>query len=159
MAENAPRDVTGHHGTVMLALAYAIVAIERLPEEWRPESDKEAMRKLLEARTEEDDRNYYLTHARSHLERRGMAIEDGKLTVAPRDSGTSSPEVTAPVNPGEQGPALPGGALFLFRRLPLRYTRVPHLRVSPSPITAYLPVPRNLHGVATAVATAGFWNG
>jgi hypothetical protein len=56
----------------MKALAYAIVAIERLPYEWREESDKEDMQKLLETMTPNQvDRDTYLTGARRHLERRG----------------------------------------------------------------------------------------
>jgi hypothetical protein len=77
--------------TIRKALAYAIVAIERLPDEWREESDKEHMRKLFEAMTPGPERDYYITTARSHLERRGIAIEDGKLVPAPRDSGTVVP--------------------------------------------------------------------
>ena len=76
------------HAITCKALAYAIVAIERLPEMWREESDKEDMRRLLEAHTDEFNRNYYLTTARAHLERRGVAIEDGNLVPAPRSTGT-----------------------------------------------------------------------
>ncbi len=50
------------------------------------------MRKLLEAMTPDQvERDYYVTGARSHIERRGIAIEDGKLIPAPRDPGTVVP--------------------------------------------------------------------
>jgi hypothetical protein len=83
-------NITGRdHSTICKALAYAIVAIERLPDEWQEWSDKEDMGKLLEARCpDEYTRNHYITVARSHLERRGVAIEDGKMVVAPRDPVT-----------------------------------------------------------------------
>jgi hypothetical protein len=38
-----------NHSIVMTALAYAIVSIERLPEEWQQWSNKEDMRRILEA--------------------------------------------------------------------------------------------------------------
>jgi hypothetical protein len=86
-------NVTGRDGLiVMKALAYAIVAIERLPDKWQEWSDKEGMRKLLDAMTsDQDERDWYLLGARLHLEHRGLAFEGGRAVLAPLDSGTVVP--------------------------------------------------------------------
>jgi hypothetical protein len=60
-----------------------IGAIERLPEEWQEWSVKEDMTKLLNAISRHPD--YYFVTARSHIERRGVAIKAGELTVADRE--------------------------------------------------------------------------
>jgi hypothetical protein len=79
--------VTGRdHAAICKALAYAIVAIERLPDLWQEWSDKEDMRALLDVIAGKD-RDYYITTARAHLERRGVAIENGQLVPGPRESG------------------------------------------------------------------------
>ncbi len=80
-------EITGRDGYIFCtALAYAIIAIERLPERWQERSDKEDMKKLLEAATSTPD--YYLLQARSHLEQRGLTIdEDGELGLADPGSG------------------------------------------------------------------------
>jgi hypothetical protein len=83
--------ITGRDHTIICkALAYAIVAIEHLPEKWQEWSDKEDMRALLDAMAGED-RDYIITTARSHLERRGVVVEDGKLVLRARESGTVVP--------------------------------------------------------------------
>jgi hypothetical protein len=86
-AYSTGREITGHDGHIFCtALAYAIIAIERLPEKWQERSDKEDMKKLLEAATSTPD--YYLLQARSHLEQRVLTIdEDGELGDADPGSG------------------------------------------------------------------------
>jgi hypothetical protein len=80
-------NITGRdHYIICKALAYAITAIERLPDRWQEASDKEDMRRLLAAMTE--DPNHYFISARAHLERRGVTLEQGvKLRVADRPDG------------------------------------------------------------------------
>jgi hypothetical protein len=66
--------VTGRDGMILCkALAYAITAIEHLPDRWQEWSDKEDMRMLLHAMTQQAD--YYFVGARSHLERRGCQVD------------------------------------------------------------------------------------
>jgi hypothetical protein len=84
--EPSAMSITGRdHYVICKAPAYAITAIERLPDEWQEASDKEDMRRLLGAMTK--DQSYYFTSARSHLERRGVTVEQGKLRVADRPDG------------------------------------------------------------------------
>jgi hypothetical protein len=61
-------NVTGRDGYILgLALAYAILAIERLPERWQQGSDAENMRQLLDHLTERAD--FFISIARGHLQR------------------------------------------------------------------------------------------
>lgn len=79
--------VTGRDGYIIRkALAYAIETIERLPERWQEWSDKEDMKTLLAALTEQGD--FYRTGALAHIERRGIAVEEGRAVLAPRDPAT-----------------------------------------------------------------------
>jgi hypothetical protein len=76
-------DNTGRDGLIICkALAYAIAAIEALPEEWQEWSDKEDVVNLLRFYT--DNADYFMTGARSHLERRGIAVEDGEMVLGPK---------------------------------------------------------------------------
>ena len=64
--------ITGRDGYIVCkALAYAILAIERLPREWREESDKEDMKQLLEAYAGKQAW-FYLKDVRNNLECRSM---------------------------------------------------------------------------------------
>jgi hypothetical protein len=51
-----------------------------LPERWQERSDKEDMKKLLQAATSTPD--YYLLQARSHLEQRGLTIDEDTGSLA-----------------------------------------------------------------------------
>src|SRR5262245_17965682 len=90
IAKNPPQvngvSVTGRDGPVLCkALAYAITSIERLPSVWQERSDKEDMRTLLAWLVSEPAQaDFFLISARSHLDRRGIAIEDGQIILAPR---------------------------------------------------------------------------
>ena len=71
---NTDEDITGRDFSIVnKALAYAILAIERLPDKWQEASDAADMRKLLEARVGKDFAdNFLFPMARGHLERRGV---------------------------------------------------------------------------------------
>lgn len=61
------KDVTGRDGYIMRkALAYAITAIDALPQEWQEESDRKDMADLLNAYTEGASL-YFFNEARVHL--------------------------------------------------------------------------------------------
>jgi hypothetical protein len=80
-------DITGRDGFIICkALAYAIETIERLPEQWQEWSDKEDMKRLLDAITGGKP-DFYRTVARSHIERRGVKVVAGQLDVADREEG------------------------------------------------------------------------
>jgi hypothetical protein len=66
------------------ALAYAIIAIERLPEEWREASDLNDMKTLLNTYNPKLVQTLMIT-ARSHLERRGLDRGSSELRLADRD--------------------------------------------------------------------------
>ena len=71
--------------TIAKALAYAIVSIERLPEEWQATSDLNDMKTLFN--TIGPKLAHALTiSARSHLERRGIDPDSQELKLADRDS-------------------------------------------------------------------------
>jgi hypothetical protein len=77
-------NITGRDRLIMCqALAIAIVAIERLPEIWRPRSNARDMQALLDAISGGGE--HHLTMARALLARRSVATEDGKLVIPPRD--------------------------------------------------------------------------
>jgi hypothetical protein len=77
-------EVTGRDHFIMCkALAYAIVAIGRLPKEWQEQSDREDMLALLRAMARQPD--YFLTCAQSNLERRDLVVKDGQFVLAGRD--------------------------------------------------------------------------
>jgi hypothetical protein len=62
--------ITGRDLIIAKALAYAIIPIERLPEEWRETSDLNDMKTLLNTCNPKLVQTLMIT-ARSHLERRG----------------------------------------------------------------------------------------
>jgi hypothetical protein len=80
------QSVTGRDTDIIAdALAYAIITIERLPIEWREQSNADDMKRLLSA-VAPGREQFYLTKARSHIERRGLAVDNaGKLKLAERD--------------------------------------------------------------------------
>ncbi len=81
------QNITGRDGYIVCkALAYAIVTIERLPDMWQELSDRDDMKKLLDHfSTSERMTHYYMTGARSHVERRGVKIgADGQMEVGDR---------------------------------------------------------------------------
>jgi hypothetical protein len=81
------KNVTGRDGYIICkALAYAIAAIERLPEQWQEHGDREDMRALLNAVAGHGSR-YFMTAARAHLERRGVTAVDGEIALADRPTG------------------------------------------------------------------------
>jgi hypothetical protein len=78
-------EITGRDGYILRkALAYAIVAVERLPERWQERSDREDMIRLLAAI---GDGEFYLLTARAKLERRGLTSKDGRLALRQYPSG------------------------------------------------------------------------
>jgi hypothetical protein len=78
-------NVTGRDGYILAkALAFAIEVIDRLPEEWRPRSDRDDMLRLLEAiqpKAQDDLRML----ARAALQRRSITAKNGKLELADRE--------------------------------------------------------------------------
>jgi hypothetical protein len=81
------KNVTGRDGYIVCkALAYAIAAIEHLPERWQEHSDKEDMRALLNAFARHRSQ-YFMTGAQAHLERRGVTAVDGQIALADRPAG------------------------------------------------------------------------
>jgi hypothetical protein len=78
-------NITGRDGYILAkALAFAIEVIDRLPEKWRPRSDRDDMLRLLEAmqpKVHDDLR----MQARATLQRRGITAKDGKFELADRD--------------------------------------------------------------------------
>jgi hypothetical protein len=65
-------DITGRDGLIIAkALAMAIITIDRLPPEWRANSDKADMEKLLHHLTP-DGGKFQLLLARATIERRGL---------------------------------------------------------------------------------------
>jgi hypothetical protein len=73
-------NVTGRGRYVICqALAYATIAIEALPEDWRQQSDAEDMHRLL--KTLADDPDFYRLWARSHLEQCGLTASNGQLEL------------------------------------------------------------------------------
>ena len=79
-------DITGRDSYIILkALAYASITIERLPDAFQERSDRMDMIAILNA-TAGESANYFLTTARSHIERRGITVEDGQIALADRKS-------------------------------------------------------------------------
>ena len=92
ISQTAKASITRNNVIIMKALAYAIVAIERLPEQWQEWGDKEDMRALLDAMAGSAIyHDHFITEARGFLERRGFAMEDGRLVPAPREAETVVP--------------------------------------------------------------------
>jgi hypothetical protein len=80
MTAVAASSVTGRDRYIMMnALAYAIEAISRLPEQWQERSDQTDMIALLDAMTAEAD--FYRIGARGHLQQRGTTVKNGQLVV------------------------------------------------------------------------------
>jgi hypothetical protein len=76
----AAGSVTGRDRYIILnALAYAIEAISRLPEQWQERSDQSDMIALLDAMTDEAD--FYRVGARGHLQQRGITVRNGQLVL------------------------------------------------------------------------------
>lgn len=95
MKKDTTNTVTGRDGFIMAkALAYAIITIERLPERWQD------MKALLDAMTRQKP-DYFLTTARSHIERRGVEVVDGQLAVGDHTTET----LIEGVFPAERKPA------------------------------------------------------
>lgn len=83
-AKSKSQSITGRDGYVVAqALAYAIEAIEHLPDEWQEWSNKEDMKLLLNTlypRMAEDLR----IGARGHLEQMGRGAAMEKANLMPR---------------------------------------------------------------------------
>jgi hypothetical protein len=72
--------VTGRDGSILVkALAYAIEAIDRLPQQWQEWSDQREMIALLNAMSDQPD--FFRIGARGHLLRRGTTMQDGKRVL------------------------------------------------------------------------------
>jgi hypothetical protein len=79
-------EVTGRDAVILAkALAYAIEAIERLPPDWREESDCADMKTLLDHFAGVGAR-FTRMLAAGHIQRRGIGCEDGKLVLRPRNT-------------------------------------------------------------------------
>jgi hypothetical protein len=77
--------ITGRDRLIIAkALAYAVIAIERLPEEWRAASDLNDMKTLLNSFSPKLVQTLMIT-ARSHLERRGLDPDSSELKLADRN--------------------------------------------------------------------------
>jgi hypothetical protein len=75
MTAFAAGSVTGRDNYIMMnALAYAIEAISRLPEQWQERSDQMDMIALLDAMSDEAD--FYRIGARGHLQCRGTTVKN-----------------------------------------------------------------------------------
>ncbi len=84
-------NITRRDGYIMRkALAYAIEAIARLPEEWQEMSDREDMIEILETITTPPEVEFHRVSVRSKLEQRGLTIVDGKMVLMDREPPTSS---------------------------------------------------------------------
>jgi len=69
-------NVTGRDYSILVkALAYAIEAIDRLPQRWQERSDQKDMIALLDAMSDQPD--FFRIGARGHLQRRGTTMKDG----------------------------------------------------------------------------------
>jgi hypothetical protein len=80
MTAVAAGSVTGRDNYIMMnALAYAIEAISRLPEQWQERSDQKDMIALLDAMSDEAD--FYRIGARGHLQRRGTTMKNGQRVL------------------------------------------------------------------------------
>jgi CelD/BcsL family acetyltransferase involved in cellulose biosynthesis len=78
-------NVTGRDGYILAqALAFAIEVIDRLPEEWRPRSNRDDMLRLLEA-MQPKTHAALRVQARATLQRRGITAKDGRLELAARE--------------------------------------------------------------------------
>jgi hypothetical protein len=77
------------------ALAYAIETIEKLPPRWQEWSDKEDMKLLLDHMTSNPGigltSEYYHLIARSHIEHRPINMNDGNMTLGPRETADVVP--------------------------------------------------------------------
>jgi hypothetical protein len=74
-------NITGRDNWIIAkALAYALEALDRLPDEWRPGSDMLDMEKLL-AHHAGAHAATWRTEARGMLSRRGVTVENGELVV------------------------------------------------------------------------------
>ena len=87
--------ITERDGDIIAkALAYAIEAIDRLPEAWQEAeaSDRDHMLMLLQhfARPAQVAGDFRMT-ARAKLSRRGLRFENGELVLAPREPATVVP--------------------------------------------------------------------
>ena len=71
--------------TFAKALAYAIVAIERLPEKWQAFDDLAEMKALLD-RCDPKLVQVFMISARSHLERRELDSNSEELKLVDRDA-------------------------------------------------------------------------
>ncbi len=75
------QNITGRDGYIMAqALAYAIEAIEHLPDDWQEWSDKEDMKSLLNARWKVIAKDLRIG-ARGHLEQIGWSAALAKSTT------------------------------------------------------------------------------
>jgi hypothetical protein len=73
-------NVTGRDYSILVkALAYAIEAIDRLPQRWQERSDQKDMIALLDAMSDQPD--FYRIGARGHLQRRGTTMKNGKRVL------------------------------------------------------------------------------
>jgi hypothetical protein len=72
--------VTGRDRYIIVnALAYAIEAIDRLPQRWQERSDQKDMIALLDAMSDQPD--FFRIGARGHLQRRGTTMKNGKRVL------------------------------------------------------------------------------
>jgi hypothetical protein len=77
-----PTSITGRDGYIIAqALAYAIVAIDQLPEERQEFSNQQGMRALLHY-CAGDSADFHMVNARSHIENRALEVVDGQLQLA-----------------------------------------------------------------------------
>ena len=73
-------NVTGRDYSILVkALAYAIEAIDRLPQRWQERSDQKDMIALLDAMSDQPD--FFRIGARGHLQRRGTTMKDGQRVL------------------------------------------------------------------------------
>jgi hypothetical protein len=80
MTAVAAGSVTGRDNYIIIsALAYAIEAIDRLPQRWQEWSDRRDMIALLDAMSDQPD--FFRVGARGHLLRRGTTMQDGKRVL------------------------------------------------------------------------------
>ena len=83
MTKPTPKtSITGRDGFIIAkALAYAIVAIDQLPEKRQEYSDQQDMRALLQY-CAGDSAEFHMVNARSHIEGRSLEVVDGQLQLA-----------------------------------------------------------------------------
>jgi hypothetical protein len=75
------QSVTGRdHYIISMALTFAIEAIDRLPEQRRPYSDRDDMARLLEA-LQPNFAEGLRVEARAKLQRRRVEVTDGRLVL------------------------------------------------------------------------------